>query len=74
MNSPHAKDQKAKLVFPKKKVKISQRSLLEHSWAKLQIFHEILSYVVRHKMKFDLDPGSIFRLLLQYHSRKRNTM
>ena len=25
-------------------------------------------------MKFDIDPGYIFRLLLQFHSRKLNTM
>ena len=32
-------------------------------------------FVVRHyKTKFDLDPGSIFRLLLQFRFRKLNTM
>ena len=28
----------------------------------------------QYKMKFDIDPGYIFRLLLQFHSRKLNTM
>ena len=27
-----------------------------------------------YKIKFDIDPGYNFRLLLQFHSRKLNTM
>ena len=27
-----------------------------------------------YKVKLDIDPGYIFRLLLQFHSRKLNTM
>ena len=39
------------------------------------LIKKVILFCRRHyKIKFDIDPGYIFRLLLQFHSRKPNTM
>ena len=41
----------------------------------LPLYGHFSNFCRRHyKIKFDIDPGYIFRLLLQFHSHKLNTM